>query len=80
MGVATGDVVVIQDADLEYSPSDLPAMIEPIEQGKTKVVYGFRDLSDQEWITPPGESISHIGNELPVRIAPERHGNLLQDG
>ena len=50
LAVATGDVVVIQDADLEYSPNDLITMVEPIAQGRTKVVYGFRDLSGQEWV------------------------------
>lgn len=37
-----GDVVIIQDADLEYSPVDYPALLEPIEQGLADVVYGSR--------------------------------------
>lgn len=37
-----GDVVVIQDADLEYDPADVPALIEPIELGVADVVYGSR--------------------------------------
>jgi glycosyltransferase involved in cell wall biosynthesis len=37
-----GDVVVIQDADLEYDPADVPALIEPIERGAADVVYGSR--------------------------------------
>ena len=40
----TGDIVVIQDADLEYEPEDFPKLIEPILQGKTDVVYGSREL------------------------------------
>jgi glycosyltransferase involved in cell wall biosynthesis len=40
----TGDLVVIQDADLEYSPEELPELIEPIVQGKADVVYGSRFL------------------------------------
>ena len=39
---ATGDVVVIQDADLEYDPKDLPALLTPIETGKADAVYGSR--------------------------------------
>lgn len=39
---ATGDILLIQDADLEYSPSDIPKLLEPILSGKVKVVYGTR--------------------------------------
>lgn len=38
----TGDIVIIQDADLEYNPQDYPALIKPILEGKYKVVYGTR--------------------------------------
>jgi glycosyltransferase involved in cell wall biosynthesis len=37
-----GEIVVIQDADLEYDPDDVPALIEPIERGVADVVYGSR--------------------------------------
>jgi glycosyltransferase involved in cell wall biosynthesis len=40
----TGDVVVIQDADLEYSPEEFPELIELIAQGRADVVYGSRFL------------------------------------
>ncbi len=39
---ATGDVVVIQDGDLEYDPADFPSLLEPILQGKADAVYGSR--------------------------------------
>lgn len=39
---ATGDIVVIQDADLEYDPAELPALLGPIERGQADVVYGSR--------------------------------------
>jgi glycosyltransferase involved in cell wall biosynthesis len=38
----TGDIVVIQDADLEYDPEDLPRLIRPIVSGRADVVYGNR--------------------------------------
>lgn len=39
---ATGGIVVVQDADLEYDPSDVPALIDPIVRGVADVVYGSR--------------------------------------
>jgi len=40
--MATGDVVVVQDADLEYHPEELPALLEPIRRGEADAVYGSR--------------------------------------
>jgi glycosyltransferase involved in cell wall biosynthesis len=39
---ADGDIAVIQDADLEYDPADVPALIEPIQRGVADVVFGSR--------------------------------------
>jgi len=41
---ATGDFVIIQDADLEYDPNDYPALLDPLIQGKADAVYGSRFL------------------------------------
>ena len=45
---AHGDVVLIQDADLEYNPNDLPRLLEPIERCEADVVYGSRFLENAE--------------------------------
>lgn len=47
--VATGDIIIIQDADLEYDPSDYPKLIDPIRNNYADVVYGSRFIgSDQK--------------------------------
>ena len=42
IAAATGDIIVVQDADLEYDPADLPALVMPIRNGRADAVYGSR--------------------------------------
>jgi len=44
----TGDIIIIQDADLEYDPDDYPRLIDPIIKGKASVVYGSRFKGQSE--------------------------------
>jgi glycosyltransferase involved in cell wall biosynthesis len=48
LAAVTGDIVLIQDADLEYDPADYPALIRPIVLGRSKVVYGSRFLGEHK--------------------------------
>ena len=46
--ISKGEIIIIQDADLEYDPSDYKKMLNPLQDGRADVVYGSRFLGDGE--------------------------------
>ena len=58
--VATGEIVIFQDADLELDPADYPNLIEPIETGKAQVVFGSRFLAGK----PRMGFLQYWGNKI----------------
>jgi glycosyltransferase involved in cell wall biosynthesis len=71
----TGDVVAIQDADLEYDPNDLPKLVEPIARGEARVVYGSRFLAGRPAMALP----NYICNRLLALTANALYGSRLTD-
>jgi glycosyltransferase involved in cell wall biosynthesis len=61
---ATGDLVIIQDADTEYDPRDYECLLEPIRQGRADVVYGARDLSSQPLVGRLGNRFLTLATNL----------------
>ncbi len=57
----TGDIVVVQDADLEYDPRDIPRLIQPLLRDEADVVYGSRfigdERQDESWVHRAGNAI-----------------------
>jgi glycosyltransferase involved in cell wall biosynthesis len=72
LAAATGDAVVIQDADLEYDPQDYATLMAPIESGRAKVVYGVRDLKGQR-------TLMRVGNQFMTTATNLLYGVRLQD-
>jgi glycosyltransferase involved in cell wall biosynthesis len=71
----TGDIVVIQDADLEYSPEEYPALIELICQGRADVVYGSRFLGRHRVFL----FTHYLGNRLLTLLTNVLYNTMLTD-
>ena len=66
----TGEIVIIQDADLEYDPAEIPEIIAPIIDGRTDVTYGSRFLGR----TPTGMRLpNYVANRLLAAFAKAVH-------
>ncbi|MCK4596493.1 glycosyltransferase family 2 protein, partial [bacterium] len=71
----TGDIVIIQDADLELDPNEYYQLIKPISQGQTKVVYGSRFLGKN----PGVPLLTLLANKFLVMFTNLLYGSSLTD-
>ncbi len=72
---ARGDLVLIQDADLEYDPNDWPKLLEPIMRGKSRVVYGSRFTGERKNMLP----LHWIGNRFLSLVTNVLYSSTLSD-
>jgi glycosyltransferase involved in cell wall biosynthesis len=72
---ASGDLILVQDADLEYDPDDWPKLLDPVLKGKARVVYGSRFTGERKNMLP-----SHwIGNRFLSLVTNLLYSSTLSD-
>jgi glycosyltransferase involved in cell wall biosynthesis len=77
IGLSRGDIIIIQDADTEYDPHDIPKLITPIIKGEAKAVYGSRFMHSGR---PGGMALLNlIANRLLTFLANRLFGIRLTD-
>jgi glycosyltransferase involved in cell wall biosynthesis len=72
---ARGDIVMVQDADLEYDPADWPRLLDPILRGKARVVYGSRFTGERKNMLP----LHWIGNRFLSLVTNVLYRSTLSD-
>jgi glycosyltransferase involved in cell wall biosynthesis len=75
MELVRGDLVLIQDADLEYDPADWPKLLDPVLRGKSQVVYGSRFTGERKNMMP----LHWIGNRFLSLITNVLYSSTLSD-
>lgn len=75
MAESRGDLLIIQDADLEYDPGDWPRMLDPIMKGKARVVYGSRFTGERKNMLP----LHWFGNRLLSLVTNVLYSSTLSD-
>jgi glycosyltransferase involved in cell wall biosynthesis len=73
---ATGDVVIVQDADLEYDPNDIPAVIRPIVMGRADASFGSRYMEGRG---DDGSWFHRLGNRFLTSLSNRLNGVQLTD-
>jgi glycosyltransferase involved in cell wall biosynthesis len=72
---ARGDLILIQDADLEYDPTDWPKLLDPVLRGKAQVVYGSRFTGERKNMLP----WHWVGNRLLSLVTNVLYSSTLSD-
>jgi glycosyltransferase involved in cell wall biosynthesis len=75
LGAARGDLVLVQDADLEYDPEDWPNLLEPILRGKAQVVYGSRFTGQRKNMMP----LHWMGNRFLSLVTNVLYSSTMSD-
>jgi glycosyltransferase involved in cell wall biosynthesis len=75
MGAARGDLLLVQDADLEYDPEDWPILLEPILRGKAQVVYGSRFTGQRKNMMP----LHWVGNRFLSLVTNILYSSTMSD-
>ena len=75
MAAARGDLLLVQDADLEYDPEDWPRLLEPILRGKAQIVYGSRFTGERKNMLP----LHWIGNRFLSLVTNLLYSSTMSD-